>query len=88
MRTIMKFIAVVGSTVVLVGCGDEPTRTTQMVDQCMRQKLFSQCLAAVPSGPTITHDNPWDEVMKQCGQQAYYQSIRITEHIDPQCRAY
>ena len=56
-------------------------------DQCLRQKLFEVCLKSVPKGPHKTKYNDWAEVIGECRQAAYYNSLRKVEHIKPECRA-
>lgn len=71
----------------LLGCSGE--RANQP-DQCLRQEIFKQCMASLPSGPqSITAaGNDWDEVVKSCDSTAHYQSIRTTQTIKQECRAY
>jgi len=58
--------------VLLVGCNETQP---QLVNQKERQRLFKECLAAIPPGPTMTQYNDWQEVVEECGQQAYYQAL-------------
>lgn len=71
----------------LTGCNGE--RANQP-DQCLRQEIFKQCMASLPRGPqSITAaGNDWDEVVKSCDSTAHYQSIRTTQTIKPECKAY
>ena len=55
-------------------------------DQCLRQELFKQCLAALPTGPVSTHYNDWDEIVSKCETSSYYQSLRKNELIKQECR--
>jgi hypothetical protein len=45
-----------------------------VTNQELRQKLFKECLALLPKPPSQTHYSDWDEVVSECGTQAYYQS--------------
>lgn len=69
-------------TVVLGGC-TEPD--PQRVDQCMRREIFQQCMKALPVGPKTTMYNDWDEVVKECENVAYYQSLRRRSQIKSEC---
>lgn len=73
-------------SLLLVGCSD-PTMNTTSVDQCLRVELFKSCMASLPEGPKSTQYNDWDEVVSECGSQAYYQSIRPIKSIKPGCYA-
>lgn len=81
--TRMKTLLLLFLLLMLVGCKDLP-RTE--ADQCLRAKLFKDCLESLPKGPEVVKYNDWDEVVEACGQQAYYQSIRLSSHIKPECR--
>jgi hypothetical protein len=70
-------------TIALAGCEfDAPA-----ADQCMRREIFTECLKIVPAGPTKTHYNDWAEVIGKCENAAYYQSLRKTTQIKPECRS-
>ena len=58
----------------------------QSVDQCKREEIFRQCLAALPAGPQTTVYNDWAEVVGACGSQAYYQSKRKVSNIKKECQ--
>jgi hypothetical protein len=79
----MKALLVAASAVILVGCDGS---TYPEPDQCMRVQLFQQCMGALPAGPQSTHYNDWNEVVHECGQQAYYQSLRSPDNIAKECR--
>jgi hypothetical protein len=71
----------------LAGCDSVPIKPTSAVDQCLRTRLFRECMAAMPAGPThVGTSNDWDEVIKECDNAAYYQSIRRVENITVECR--
>lgn len=87
MRGIGGAVMLVSSALILLlvcSCtfddSDEP-------DQCLRQKLFVDCLSVLPAGPTATVYNDWAEVVSECGSKAYYHSLRAKAHIKPECRA-
>jgi hypothetical protein len=43
-------------------------------DQKERQRIFKECMRALPAGPVSTHYNDWSEVVSECESAAYYQS--------------
>lgn len=55
-------------------------------DQCLRAKLFRDCMELLPAGPNEVKYNDWSEVVAECGSQAYYQSIRSQGQIKAECR--
>ena len=55
-------------------------------DQCLRAKLFEQCLKALPAGPQATKYNDWDEVVHQCELASYRHSFRKMRYIKQECR--
>lgn len=71
-------------TAVLCGCD---TQEAVVTDQCLRQELFKQCMAGLPKGPDRvgTAANDWQEVVAECGRQAYYQAKRKASHVKPEC---
>jgi len=75
-------IATLLLTVALAGCEVDSTK----VDQCMRREIFNECLKTIPAGPTKAHYNDWSEVVGKCEDAAYYQSLRKTTQIKPECR--
>jgi hypothetical protein len=62
------------------------SRQLTQPDQCLRARLFKECLAAVPTGPTHVKYNDWEEIVSTCGSQAYYQSLRVNAAISAECR--
>lgn len=71
----------------LTACDNTPDVVkSRGTDQCMRAELFKSCMASLPAGPVATDYNDWQEVVDECGTQAYYQSIRFVEFIKPECR--
>lgn len=57
---------------VLAGC-DVPK--PPQPNQDIRERIFFQCLAAIQKGPEQTKYNDWQEVVNECGHQAYYMSF-------------
>ncbi len=98
-RSAMKLALVVAITA-LSGCYSHTDATGQTTisakpidkeettsnDQCLRARLFEQCLKALPAGPEATKYNDWDEVVAACESAAYYQSLRAASTIKPECR--
>lgn len=84
----MKYITatILTCSFMLFGCGP----SVNGPDQCLRQEIFKQCMASLPKGPQslTAAGNDWDEVVDSCTKSAYQQSIRVTETIKPECRAY
>lgn len=78
------------STVVLLviafvaGC--PPHEYREVYDQCMRERLFKECLERIPTGPTSVVNNDWDEVVDTCANAARQLSVRAREHVAPNCK--
>jgi hypothetical protein len=85
MKKLLLIITILGIT----ACNSETQimAPANIIDQCMRPKLFEQCMKLLPAGPVATQYNDWDEVVSECGRQAYYQSVRKREFVKPECRA-
>jgi hypothetical protein len=81
----MKALLILLAITALTGC-EQVQEPRVMRDQCMRQQIFLQCMAALPAGPQTTMYNDWDEVVSECESAAAYQSLRPTQHIKPECR--
>ena len=72
--------------VVLVLAACNPYVPPNRPDQCLRAKLFAECLDKIPKGPNSVHNsNDWEEVVSTCGSNAYYTSLRKREVIKPDC---
>lgn len=92
--------ALIAAVIALTGCTAKTntdgttTLTTEKIapedkssnDQCLRAKLFEQCLKALPAGPQATKYNDWDEVVAKCEVAAYRHSFRKMKHIKEECR--
>jgi hypothetical protein len=88
MKNLLKYAGVAAiwfSALLVSGCKNGPFESTGY-DQCMRAKLFKECMAMLPAGPRETRYNDWDEVVSECGSQALYQSLRLTKHIKSECQ--
>lgn len=93
-------LALAVATIILSGCYSRTdangltTITTKQIDkeettsndQCLRARLFEQCLKALPAGPQATKYNDWDEVVHQCELAAYRNSFRVMKTIKQECR--
>jgi hypothetical protein len=82
----MSLIGLSLLSVGLGGCAPEDRKI--IVDQCLRNEIFQQCMKILPRGPRTTGmSNDWDEVVKECGEQGFYQSKRKREFVKPECQA-
>ena len=72
----------------LIACGqdDKPFIDERVANQCLRREIFNECMKILPAGPLATKYNDWDEVVAECGSQAYYMSQRIKSTIPAECR--
>ena len=72
----------------LMACSKDDTQfvDARVPNQCLRREIFNECMKILPSGPVSTKYNDWDEVVSECGNQAYYMSHRIKSTIPPECR--
>ena len=77
-----KLIALI-ALLLLAGCDSTPATTC---DQCLRARLFQECLERVPQGPPNTVYNDWSEVVDSCADAAYYQSLRAKESVLEGCK--
>lgn len=81
----MKLTTLIIALSSLAACA-APDRVRTGPDQCLRARLFKECLAAVPAGPTRVVANDWSEVVSECASTAYYQSLRPLDQVEPKCR--
>ena len=82
-------IILVGLMVLLTaGCSEDTFNpdAQAIIDQCLRQTIFLECMGALPTGPSTTKYNDWDEVVEACGKRAYYGSHRQQRFVKPECR--
>ncbi len=68
-----RWIVAIG--LLLAGCDEVKG---PVVNQEIRERLFFQCLERIPKGPEQTKYNDWDEVISECGTQAYYMALNRT----------
>jgi len=80
----MKTILIILVAALLSACNVNQNVT--VVDQCLRREQFNECLKAVPTGPVVTGQSDWAEVVKQCSSQAYYASLRLASTIEDGCK--
>jgi hypothetical protein len=82
----MRIVWLTALALALLGC-DARRATDTIVDQCLRTRLFQQCLTILPKGPTTTTFNDWKDVVSQCESSAYYQSKRVRPLVPSECVA-
>ena len=70
--------------ILLTGC--TPPEQKVIPDQCLRSKLFRECMQVLPAGPNSTRYNDWDEVVQACSNEAYYSSLRKRSTIKEECQ--
>jgi len=80
----MKTLTKLTLTLLLITSCEKKDRT--MHDMCLRREIFKECMDSLPAGPTSTHYNDWDEVVKECGKIAYHHSIKIESAIKNECK--
>ena len=76
MKTIWLLVLSIPVVVGLTGCNAPHYKT----DDKLREELFFKCMQSLPAGPLATKYNDWDEVVSECGQQAYYLSNRCVSN--------
>ena len=86
-----KILLLIVATALLSACEDERTpewydgRST--TDQCMRTKLFKECMTLLPKGPEkVNIANDWDEVVNECNSVARRLSYRPEKFVKEECR--
>lgn len=74
-----KFILIVGICLLLSGC------ERILSDQCIKAKLFKECMSTIPqvSQPAIYKD--LSEVIESCSDFAYYTSLRKESQVKAEC---
>ncbi len=81
----MKYL-ILAAAIGLAGCDAKPSPDDIVTDQCLRIKLAQQCVKELPKGPTHIHNsNDWDEVVKQCDDNSYWQSKRKRKFVAEGC---
>lgn len=50
------------------------------VNQSKRLEYFQICMKSLPAGPLSTQYNDWDEVVSECGSQAYYLALECVAY--------
>jgi len=80
----MKTLTKLTLTLLLITSCEKKDRT--MHDMCLQREIFKECMDSLPAGPTSTHYNDWDEVVKECGKIAYHHSIKIESAIKNECK--
>lgn len=79
MRTARTALTAAGCAAILViaGCDDIPRvpEPKYEVNQAKRVEMFKLCMDSLPAGPQTTKYNDWDEVVGECGYQAYYLAL-------------
>lgn len=71
------------TTMVAVACFALLTGCSQpdyQPDQAKREELFFHCMQALPRGPDKTVYNDWDEVITECGSQAYQMAMHCVKN--------
>jgi hypothetical protein len=87
LRATPAVIALVAMAYALTMSACTPPPPTQQLDQCERQQAFERCLAAVPSGPVVMHENgDWADVVDECDDYAASTAYRDPRVIPPACK--
>ena len=88
MKKLMRIAGLIaGASLLAAGlCGCNPQEAV-LTDQCLRQELFKQCMSGLPKGPERVGAmaNDWQDVVAECGRQAYYLAKRKAAYIKPEC---
>ena len=80
----MKTLTKLTLTLLLITSCEKKDKTIH--DMCLQREIFKECMDSLPAGPTSTHYNDWDEVVKECGKIAYHHSIKIESAIKNECK--
>lgn len=86
-----RLIIVLLATICIAGCGPDQRPDDETYDQCLRAKLFHECLEQVKNSgttPSSLHldDSSWDSVVDSCGGIAAAQSVRRADRVAPECQ--
>ena len=80
----MRMLAAVA--LLSVACTSNPLEQPKP-DQCLRSRLFAECMTLLPKGPErIANSNDWSEVVSECETTAYYRSLRRQAEIPKECQ--
>ena len=71
------------SIFLLFGCEDN--RTPRVIDQCLRSEFYQKCSNAIIELNKISPTKDLKTILRDCGDQAYYQSFRLESNIKPEC---
>ena len=86
MKRLTRYAGLIaGASLLTAGLGGCKEAEPSNRDQCMRREIFQECMKALPAGPKATMYNDWNEVVAECESVAYYQSLRRTSQIKPEC---
>jgi hypothetical protein len=70
----VKAAMVCAVALMLTGCIEQRAWRSDPAD---RQRVFRECMAALPKGPERTVYNDWAEVVDSCDQAAYDQTRKL-----------
>ena len=75
MITIKKSAVAASVLIALLCAGCEGATKEEIAERKkLRIDLFERCMGLLPKGPEKTVYSDWDEVVSECGTQAYYMS--------------
>lgn len=71
-----RYTVLLAATLLVAGCSQPvDTRAYDPVARSeYRDKLFNECMNALPAGPQVTKYNDWDDVVSECSQSSYYRA--------------
>lgn len=72
----IKKAAIAAPVLIALLCAGCKVATKEEIEarQKLRIELFEKCMRLLPKGPERTVYSDWDEVVSECGTQAYYMS--------------
>ena len=83
MKTLKNLKILIG-LILITSCSCEPIDRI-VRDECLQREIFKECMNSLPAGPTTTHYNDWDEVVKACELVAHRQSHRKRSVVKIEC---